>query len=160
MMAKKTAKKKTTKKSGKKKTGKKKAAAKTQAASSGGTLGRASYEQLQAELARRDKDVKRLERRREKLHRELAEIDAELASYGALSATGGIRKRPKNEKSLVETLKDVLKNKTMGVSEAAQAARDAGYMTTANNFRTIVNQTLIRENKDFKKVERGRYTAR
>jgi len=149
-MAKKKTKKKTTKRTSKK----------AAAGGGGAVLGRASYEELQAELARRDRDVNRLKRRREKLHAELAEIDAQLASFGALSASGGIRKRPKNEKSLVETLRGVLKNKTMSVSEAAQAARDSGYMTTANNFRTIVNQTLIRENKHFKKVERGRYTAR
>lgn len=119
-----------------------------------------SLEALQAELSRRNREVARLERRRQKLHEELAAIDAELASHGALSATGGIRKRPKNEKNLVETLQGVLKNKTMSVTEAAQAARDSGYMTTASNFRTIVNQTLIRENKVFKKVSRGQYTAR
>lgn len=123
-------------------------------------LGSVSYEQLQAELSRRGKDVKRLERRREKLQQQIAEIDAELAAQGALGATGAIRKRPKNEMSLVETLQKVLNGKTMSVTDAAQAARDEGYLTTASNFRTIVNQTLIRENKKFKKVSRGMYTAR
>ncbi len=127
---------------------------------SGSGLGNVSFEELQAEMARRSRMVNRLERRRTKLHSELASIDAELAAFGALSAAGGIRRRPRNEKNLVETLQGVLKNKTMSVTDATQAARDTGYMTTAANFRTIVNQALIRETKVFKKVSRGQYTAK
>ena len=91
-------------------------------------LGTVSFEELQAEMARRSKVVGRLERRRAKLHSELADIDAELSSFGALSASGGIRRRPRNEMNLVDTLSKVLKNKTMSVTDAAQAARDAGYI--------------------------------
>jgi antirestriction protein ArdC len=140
----------------KKKTTKKKAAGRTSSAA----LNTVSVEELQAELARRNRKVSSLERKRERLRQQLAEVEAELSAHGALSASGGIRKRPKNELSLVETLQKVLKGKTMSVTDAAQAARDAGYMTTAANFRTIVNQTLIRENKLFKKVSRGQYTAK
>lgn len=127
---------------------------------SSGALGAVSFEELQAEMARRSKLVGRLERKRARLHAELGEIDAQLSSFGALSASGGIRRRPRNEMNLVDTLQKVLKNKTMSVTDAAQAARDAGYMTTAANFRTIVNQALIRETKTFKKVSRGQYTAK
>ncbi|MBO6514533.1 MAG: hypothetical protein JJ974_11260 [Phycisphaerales bacterium] len=127
---------------------------------SGSKLGSVSFEELQAEMARRSKVVGRLERKRTRLQAELAQVDAELAEYGALSASGGIRRRPRNEMNLVDTLQKVLKNKTMSVTDAAQAARDAGYMTTAANFRTIVNQALIRETKTFKKVSRGQYTAK
>lgn len=125
-----------------------------------GKLGAVSFEELQAEMNRRSKVVGRLERKRERLHAELAAVESELSSYGALSASGGIRRRPRNEMNLVDTLQSVLKNKTMSVTDAAQAARDAGYMTTAANFRTIVNQALIRETKVFKKVARGQYTAK
>ena len=124
------------------------------------TLGAVSFEDLQAEMARRSKVVNRLERKRSKLHAELAEVESELGSYGALSANGAIRRRPRNEMNLVDTLATVLKGKTLSVTDAAQAARDAGYMTTAANFRTIVNQALIRETKVFKKVSRGQYTAK
>ncbi|MGJ8636898.1 MAG: hypothetical protein ACSHX5_08655 [Phycisphaerales bacterium] len=148
------AKKKTKKKAGAKAGGAKSAGKAT------GKLGAVSFEELQAEMARRSKLVGRLERKRNRLQAELSEIDAELASFGALSATGGIRRRPRNEMNLVDTLQKVLKNKTMSVTDAAQAARDAGYMTTAANFRTIVNQALIRETKTFKKVSRGQYTAK
>lgn len=126
----------------------------------GSKLGGVSFEELQAEMARRGKVVNRLERRRTKLHAELAEVEAELGSFGALSANGSIRRRPRNEMNLVDTLSKVLNNKTLSVTDAAQAARDAGYMTTAANFRTIVNQALIREKKVFKKVSRGQYTSK
>ena len=126
----------------------------------GSKLGTISFEDLQAEMARRSKVVNRLERRRTKLHAELAEIDAELSGYGALSASGGIRRRPRNEMNLVDTLQKILKNKTMSVTDVTQAARDSGYLTTAANFRTIVNQALIRETKVFKKISRGQYTAK
>ena len=142
----------------KKKTVKKSAG--VSASRKGSGLGAVSFEDLQSEMARRSKVVNRLERKRAKLHAELAEVEAELGSYGALSANGAIRRRPRNEMNLVDTLASVLKNKTMSVTDAAQAARDAGYMTTAANFRTIVNQALIRETKTFKKVSRGQYTAK
>lgn len=119
-----------------------------------------STAELQAELHRRERNVRKLERRREKLLADLAEVEQALGAEGALSATGGIRRRPRNDMNLVDSLAAVLNGKEMSVTEVTQAVQQAGYMTTAANFRTIVNQALIRENKRFKKVSRGRYTAR
>lgn len=136
---------------------KKKTSTKKQSTSTPASM---STAELQAELQRRERNVRRLERRREKLIADLGEVEQALAAEGALSASGGIRRRPRNEKSLVDSLADVLKGKEMSVTEVTQAVQEAGYMTTAANFRTIVNQALIRENKRFKKVSRGRYTAK
>lgn len=119
-----------------------------------------STAELQAELQRRERNVRKLERRREKLLADLSEVEQSLAAEGALSAAGGIRRRPRNDMNLVDSLAQVLRGKEMSVTEVTQAVQQAGYMTTAANFRTIVNQALIRENKRFKKVARGRYTAR
>ncbi len=119
-----------------------------------------SFGELQAELQRRERGIRKLERRREKLLDELAKIDSELGSVGALGASGRIRRRPRNEMNLVDSLVQVLDGKTMSVTEATRAVQKAGYITTAANFRTIVNQALIREKKMFKKVARGRYTAK
>jgi len=47
----------------------------------------------------------------------------------------------------------------MGVTEAAEAVKKAGYKTNAANFRVIVNQALLKHRNKFKKVERGQYTA-
>lgn len=124
------------------------------------SLNKLSLGELQAELARREKGVRKLERRREKILGELAEIDSELAAVGALSASGGVRRRPRNEMNLVKSLAAVLDGKTMSVTEVTHAVQQAGYLTTASNFRTIVNQALIRERKVFKKISRGQYTAK
>lgn len=115
-----------------------------------------STAELRAEIARRQRGLAALTRRRERLVSNLADIDAQIRELGGTAV--GIRKRPKNEMNLVEALQKLLKNKQMSVTEAAQAVQDAGYQTTAANFRTIVNQTLIRE-KVFKKISRGIYTA-
>ena len=53
-----------------------------------------------------------------------------------------------------------MRGKQMGVSEIAEAVQAAGYKTSSANFRTIVNQALIRETDLFKKVSRGVYTAK
>jgi hypothetical protein len=45
------------------------------------------------------------------------------------------------------------------VTQVAAAVQKAGYKTFAANFRTIVNQTLIKNRKIFKKISRGQYTA-
>ena len=124
------------------------------------SLDNMSMAEIQAELNRRERGVRKLERRREKLLGELAEIDGQLAAVGALSASGGVRRRPRNEMNLVDSLATVLNGKTMSVTEVTGEVQKAGYLTTAANFRTIVNQALIRENKVFKKISRGQYTAR
>lgn len=72
----------------------------------------------------------------------------------------GSRKRHRNDTNLVEALRAVLTGTTMGVSEVAEAVQVAGYKTTSPNFRTIVNQTLIKHTDVFSKKGRGQYTAK
>lgn len=121
---------------------------------------------LQRELRRRQRGVetrvRRLERKRESMAAKLAAIDAELAQHGRhmgrVGAAGG-RRRPRNEMKLADALVKVLTNSTMSVTDAAVAVQKAGYQTTSPSFRTIVNQTLLKD-KRFKRVERGQYTAK
>lgn len=71
------------------------------------------------------------------------------------------RRRARNQQSLAESLKELLTGTTMSVTEMADAVQKAGYKTkSAGNFRTIVNQTLIRDPSTFKRVGRGQYTAK
>jgi hypothetical protein len=71
------------------------------------------------------------------------------------------RRRARNQQSLAEALKEILTGTTMSVTEMADAVQKAGYKTkSAGNFRTIVNQTLIRDPGTFKRVGRGQYTAK
>ena len=79
-----------------------------------------------------------------------------------LVATGRsspVRRRPRNKLTLVQALQKTLKNKTMSVTEISGAVQRGGYKTTSKTFRTIVNQTLIKNPSAFKKVARGQYTA-
>ncbi|MFG0242650.1 MAG: hypothetical protein ACF8R9_07705 [Phycisphaerales bacterium JB054] len=180
---KKTAKK-TARKAGARKAGaRKKVARKASAPRGGGGLRAASAGELQAELQRRSRDLATLEAKRDELLSKVDGIEAEIAAInGALGAStvsargrrsagrpragapirvtrmaGG--RRPRNESSLEVALANTLKGKTMGVSEVAAAVQEAGYKTTSPNFRTIVNQTLIKSDL-IKKIGRGQYTAK
>jgi hypothetical protein len=143
---------------------------------------------LRAELERRSQDLDKLEAQRNALIEQMEEVDAEIATISAALGGGGARrgrrggrgrrpgrparkaaakrapraaggrKRARNAESLEVALAKVLKGKTMGVSEAADAVRKSGYKTTSPNFRTIVNQTLLRSEL-IKKTGRGAYTA-
>jgi len=126
-------------------------------ATAAGPLEQLSMRQIEAQLEARRRGVVKLERKRERLQNQIAEIEAELASLVGRAPSNG--KRPGNESNLGDALAGVLSGKQMSVTEAEKAVRDAGYMTTAQNFRTIVNQKLISD-KRFKKVQRGVYTCK
>jgi hypothetical protein len=120
---------------------------------------------LQAELARRDSEVDKLQRERDSAASRLAEIDSRLALLGG--SAGPIRRarrvsgrrRPRNDMNLADSLASVLKGRKLSVTELTQEVQRAGYRTSSPNFRTIVNQTLIKDPKRFKKVSRGVYTV-
>ncbi|MBX3358630.1 MAG: hypothetical protein KF745_09380 [Phycisphaeraceae bacterium] len=115
---------------------------------------------LQTELRRRERRVGALMRRRERVAAKLQRLDSEIESMGGRAGRiAGVRTRPKNDMNLVESLQKLLTGKTMSVTDATQAVQDAGYKTSAENFRTIVNQTLINSGK-FKRVSRGQYTTK
>ncbi|MEN0020350.1 MAG: hypothetical protein AAF747_05660 [Planctomycetota bacterium] len=121
-----------------------------------------STEALQAELARRQRSIASLERKRDRLQAQLEAVEAEIAEAGgSIRMTSNGRSRARNSQSLADALAGVLQGKTMSVTEVADAVQRAGYQTTSDNFRTIVNQTLLQnKNKKFKKVARGQYTAK
>jgi hypothetical protein len=137
-------------------------------------VGGISLGSIEAEFRRKMKVVSKLARKRQSLVTKLAAVDAEIRALGMSSAgTGGAkgrsagrsgggstgRVRPSNTQNLADALQALLKGKTMGVTEAAAAVQKAGYKTNAENFRTIVNQCLIKNRTMFKKVSRGQYTA-
>lgn len=130
-----------------------------------GGLGSLSIDQLQAEIERRGRGLNKLYKQHARAMAKVEAIEALIAKHGgetggrATRRVAGGRKRPKNEMNLVEALQKTLKGKTMGVTEVAEAVQKAGYKTSAANFRTIVNQTLIKNPKIFKKVARGQYSA-
>ncbi|HNB59857.1 MAG TPA: hypothetical protein PK308_06055 [Phycisphaerales bacterium] len=122
---------------------------------SGGLAG-LSVVELQAELSRRQRAAGGLFRKRDRLLAKLREVEAQIDAMGA---SGGGRRRPKNDMNLVEALSKALDGKTMSVTEVAEAVQRQGYRTSSPSFRTIVNQTLINSGK-FKRVSRGQYTLK
>tara|TARA_Y100000815_G_scaffold231057_1_gene221068 strand:+ start:121 stop:549 length:429 start_codon:yes stop_codon:yes gene_type:complete len=122
----------------------------------GSNLASMSTAELQAELRRRQGDVTRLQNRRERLVAQIAELDEQISSMGGVMSAGGGR-RPRNDRPLGDVLAEVLSGQQLSVTEAAEAAIRSGYATTAENFRTIVNQRLVSDDR-FKNVERGVYT--
>jgi hypothetical protein len=126
-------------------------------AKTGSSLAKLSTQEIQSELRKREGAIKRLEKARQKAFERLNEIDAQLAELGG--SAGGVRRRARNDSNLVDALFQVLSGTTMGVTEVAGAVQQAGYRTTSPNFRTIVNQALIKD-KRFKRVGRGKYTAK
>ncbi len=134
-------------------------------------VGGISLGAIEADFRRRMKVVAKVAKKRDALVRKLEALDAQLRELGmstAAAARGGNRTasgakdgriRPSNEANLADSLHAMLKGKTMGVTEAAAAVQKAGYKTSAENFRTIVNQCLIKHRNMFKKVSRGQYTS-
>ena len=125
------------------------------------TLTKVPTDDLAAELKRRTASVRTLERKRDKLAQQLADIEAEIIALGGAggSKNMSIRRRPRNEMNLEEALTKLLRNKTLSVTDIAEEVQKAGYRTTSPNFRTIVNQTLI-NSPAFKRVSRGKYTVK
>lgn len=127
------------------------------------SLGTISLDALQQELQRRASKtasvLQRLQGKRDRLRDQLAELEAEIIELGGkLTGLGG-RKRPKNDANLADSLAKVLRTQTMSVTDVAEEVQHAGYKTTSPNFRTIVNQTLIKDPR-FKRVSRGQYTTK
>ena len=118
-----------------------------------------SIEELQSEIRRRERHLKTLERRREKLVEQLSMIDEEISAHGGMIVAAEGRKRPRNDQNLADALLDLLSDQTLNVTRIAEEVQKAGYRTTSPNVRTIVNQTLIKD-KRFERVGRGLYTAK
>lgn len=127
-------------------------------------LSNLSNTDLLREVARRERKVRTLARKRDKLMVKVKALDAQIEQFGGRSSgagrVGGAGSRPRNTMNLVEALTKVLTGKTLGVTEAADAVKKAGYATTSPNFRTIVNQALLANTSSFKRVDRGQYTAK
>lgn len=118
-----------------------------------------SINEIHQELARRQKKLRALERRRATLVRRIDALDEQIAAHGgSAGSTRGMGSRARNDQSLGEALAGVLKGKTMSVTDAARAVVESGYRTNSPNFRTMVNAALLNK-KVFKRVERGQYTA-
>ena len=126
-------------------------------------LQKLSVAELKQELQRRERNTAELMRTRKELVDRLAKVDAQLA---ALSGSVVTRSKPKrattrgrkhSKKTLTETLISVLDTKTpMSIEEILTAVQRAGYKSSSKNFRVIVSQTLIKDER-FLRASRGKY---
>ncbi len=138
---------------------------------------------LEAELTRRTKKLPRLYQQRDKLEADLASLNEQISLLESISGeetkpaskakkaakkkaakktTGKKkpRKRAKNEVPLVDVLAKALEGKgAVGIGEAMDLAKQAGYKSKSKQFRNIVNQTLSKDAR-FKKVGRGKYALK
>src|SRR5262245_7622454 len=138
---------------------------------------------IRRELARREAGAGRLAKRRSKLAKQLAALDAELADLGADGAPRRGRppgrkpsrrgpgrpkgsknkrraKRAKNPMSLIEALvAGVRKGATGPPAEAGVAAKRRGYKSSSPNFGMMVANALAKA-PQFKKVGRGQYVLK
>ena len=122
-------------------------------------LATVTSDDLQRELTRRRKAASQLELKRHRLLRKLAGLEAAIRDAGgSVDGRASGRSRPRNEKSLSEALADLLKGKSLSVTDAAEAVQKAGYRTNSKNFRIQVNVALIKG--PFKRIGRGTYTAK
>jgi len=141
-----------------------------------------SLGELEAELTRRTKKLPRLYQQRDKLEADLASLNEQISLLESVSGeetkpaskakkaskkktskktTGKkTRKRAKNEVPLADVLTKALEGKgAVGIGEAMDLAKQAGYKSKSKQFRNIVNQTLSKDPR-FKKVGRGKYALK
>lgn len=119
--------------------------------------------QIHAELRNREKKLARVRRQYNGAVAKVARLEAQMRDLGGDGASrvgGRTGTRARNAQPLHTALHNLLKGKTMGAAEAAEALLKSGFKTTARTFRTMVNIALIKNKNLFKRVERGQYTSK
>ncbi|MCY2932322.1 MAG: hypothetical protein NTV86_23075 [Planctomycetota bacterium] len=131
-------------------------------------------EQLKAELARRQRALPKLLKKRARLEKLIEAIDAQIADASGEAAPAmtiakrakkpvvrrKTSKKPPREGSLKALLVAALTGKPgVGVGEAADAVLAAGYKSQLKDFHLLVNQALL-NSPEFKKVSRGVFTVK
>lgn len=125
--------------------------------------------QLQRVLDSRRSELVKLQRQRAKLQKKLNQIDRKIDRVGGeagggsgAGAVNGARRgggrRARNAQSLNDTMEAVLRSagKPLSVTDIMEGALASGYRSSSANFRGIVNQTLIKDNR-FGQSSRGVY---
>ena len=119
-------------------------------AKSNAQLSVAELEQL---LTEKKSELGTLQKERERLQKQLVEVDQKIASLTGKKrrvAAGGKRKRvvrrPKNVKPLHETVVDVLSpyKKGLALGELHDKIIESGYKTRSSNFKNVLYQCLYK----------------
>jgi hypothetical protein len=121
--------------------------------------------QLQRVLNEKQSELNKLHRQRNQLQKKLNLLDRQIERVGGGTngfrsgrGVGGGGTRARNEHSLLDTMEKVLRDagKPLKVGAIMEGVLATGYHSNSDNFRGIVNQTLIKD-KRFGQVERGTY---
>src|SRR3954469_16701556 len=107
--------------------------------------------ELEHMLESRRRKVNVLQKERTKLQRQLDDLNDRIRSLSGGAGLGSLGRsagggRARNSQSLVATLETVLKDnsKPMPVGDIVDKVQAAGYRSNSENFRALVNQTLIK----------------
>ena len=113
--------------------------------------------QLERMLGEQKAKLAQLTRSRSKLQKRLDALYVKISSLGGLA--GAIKGRARNKVSLNESIVGVLKRSgsAMSVGDIVKRVLAGGYSTTSPNFRSIVNQSLIKDKRFAKAGVRGSY---
>ncbi|HTI52176.1 MAG TPA: hypothetical protein VL475_14535 [Planctomycetaceae bacterium] len=109
--------------------------------------------QLERMLERKRRHLESLIQRRNKLRRELAQLEARIVAVGGAPSEERKprrgRKRPKNTKTLLAAVSEVLSQNKKGVplKELAAKILEGGYKTASENFENTIYQ-IIYNNRD------------
>lgn len=124
------------------------------------SLAKFSLFDLDHMLHSRQRDLKKLHRRRRELQKELDRFDRTIAaitgSNGRIPRRAGGRAH--NERSLSDTIEQVLSTSSepMSIGDIVERVEASGYRSSSANFRTLVNVTLFKDER-FENAGRGSY---
>ena len=113
---------------------------------------------LWAEMERREQRLEWLLDERDRLAKELADLDDEIDRAGPPNGRRRLPPRLPNALPLPKVLAKVMKGRVMTVAQATEAALKAGYRSNAISFSKEVNVTLLRGK--FRRVRRGVFELR
>lgn len=133
---------------------------------------RVTVAQLRAEIARRQKGLPKLQKKRAKLLKAVGAMDRQIAALGGLAerpakrkgrpakpakAAKAVKRAASSGKSLGQSIKDVLGRSRGGmrVKDIVAAVLRAGYKTAAKDFYNMVAATV--RGDGFKRLGRGVY---
>jgi chorismate mutase len=122
---------------------------------------------LRQEIERRQKLLPKLIAQRDALSQEITELQSlatpearKAAKPEAAPKKTRRRHRAKNKVGLAEVLATVLKGKAkVTIGEAMEGVLAAGYKSKSRDFRGVVNNMLLKDNR-FKNVARGVFTLK
>jgi hypothetical protein len=110
----------------------------------------------------RKKQLPSLQRKRALLQKQIDSLNERISELGDVeSAAPATRSgRARNSRSLPDTLFKVLsKHGALGIGEIVKKVKATGYKSSSPQFRAIVNQALIKDNR-FSKASRGVYEVK